>query len=85
MMWGPGPWLWGFWWIFPLTGLVLCVAFMAMMMRAMHGGRGFMCMGGHGHRGPDNGVNVEGADPHAELKREIRELRDEIRQLRASR
>lgn len=46
-MWGPGPWgapMWGFWWIFPLIGLLICLLFIVAMVRFM-GGRGFMCMG----------------------------------------
>jgi hypothetical protein len=74
MMWGPGTWAWG--WIFPLIGLVMCVAFMAMMMRAMGRGHGFMCMGGH---------RQAGSDPLTEIQRELRELREEVKQLRASR
>jgi len=40
--------MWRFWWIFPLLGLLICAAFAFAMIRAMSGGRGFMCMGGHG-------------------------------------
>jgi hypothetical protein len=76
MMWGTGPCAWGFWWIFPLIGLLLCLAFVAMMMRGMMGGRGFMCMGGHGQGG---------SAPGADVQREIRELREEVAKLRASR
>lgn len=39
------PIFWGFGWIFPLAGLLMCLAFMAVM-RFAGGGRGFMCMGG---------------------------------------
>jgi hypothetical protein len=67
----------GFWWIFPLIGLLVCVGFMAMMIwTMMRGGHGFGCMGSHGRRGPDSDVD---------LQREISELRKEIRELRASR
>ena len=46
------------------------------MIRGMSGGRGFMCMGGHGQHA---------SDEQAELRREIRELREEIKQLKATR
>ena len=78
-MWGPGPWgapMWGFGWIFPLVGLIICAVFVVSMVRAMIGGRGFMCMGDHrGHA----------SDEEAELRREIRELREEIKQLKGTR
>ena len=77
-MWGPGPWgapMWGFWWIFPIVGLTVCVVFVIAMVRAMSGGRGFVCMGDHRrHAGDDD-----------DLRREIRELREEIKQLKGSR
>ena len=77
-MWGPGWWgapMWGFWWIFPLIGFTICLVFVIVMVRAMSGGRGFMCMGGH-ERGPDE---------TAELRREVRELREEISRLKGTR
>jgi hypothetical protein len=68
--------MWGFWWIFPLIGMLVCLTFFVLMFRFMSTGRGLMCMGGrHGTAG----------DQVAELRREIRDLREEIRQLRASR
>lgn len=78
MMWGPGPWgapIWGGWWIFPLLGLlfiVLMMVFCARMMRGTMGGAG-MC--GHGGRH---------ASETDDLRREVRELREEIKQLKAS-
>ena len=76
MMWGPG-WgspMWAFWWIFPLLGLLVCLGMIVMMIRAMRGG-GFMCMGHH----------ARGADDMADLRRELRELREEVKALKASR
>ena len=76
-MWGPGPWgapMWGFWWIFPIVGMVVCVVFVIAMVRGMSGGRGFMCMGGHRNHASDD-----------DLRREIRELREEIKQLKGTR
>jgi hypothetical protein len=68
--------MWGGWWILPMIGMVVCMGFMAVMMWAMMRGHGFMCMGGHDHRGHD---------PRADLQREIRELKQEVQELRASR
>jgi hypothetical protein len=76
-MWGPGPWgmsMWGFWWIFPLIGMAVCALFLVMMVRAVAGGHGFTCMGRPTAQAGDDDV-----------RREIRELREEIKQLRASR
>ncbi|MBI2015027.1 MAG: hypothetical protein HYV94_01390 [Candidatus Rokubacteria bacterium] len=67
--------MWGFWWIFPLIGFTICLVFVIAMVRAMSSGRGFMCMGGH-DRGPDE---------TAELRREVRELREEISRLKGAR
>ena len=64
-----------FWWIFPIVGLAVCVVFVIGMVRAMSGGHGFMCMGGHRrHAGDDD-----------DLRREIRELSEEIKQLKNTR
>lgn len=41
-----GPWFWGFWWIFPLIGLVLFAACAFMAFRSLRSGRGIACMGG---------------------------------------
>lgn len=77
MWWGPsgGP-MWGFWWIFPVIGLAICLTFFVMMIRAVSGGGRFMCMGGHGHGG---------ADETSELRREVRELREELNRLKGAR
>ena len=78
-MWGPqgwGPPMWGFGWILPFIGMAICLVFMVMMVRAMSGGgRGFMCFGGHGH----------GTDEAADLRREVRELREEVNRLKGAR
>lgn len=50
--------------------------FLMAMVRFLSRGGGFMCMGGH-HGGE--------SDEAAEPRREVRELRDEIKQLKASR
>ncbi len=46
---GPfGPFLLGsFWWIFPLAGMLMCLAFAIFAFRFASAGEGFMCMGGH--------------------------------------
>ena len=55
---------------------LICAVFVFATIRAMSGGRGFMCMGGHGQHA---------SDEQAELRREIRELREEIKQINATR
>jgi hypothetical protein len=62
--------------MFPLVGMLLCVAFMMLLMRLVCGGHGVMSMGGH--RG------LEG-DEAADLRREIRGLQQEIDRLKAQR
>lgn len=44
-MWGPL--MMGFWWIFPVLGLVMFLGCLLMMIRSAAGGHGCMCMGGH--------------------------------------
>lgn len=70
-MWGPGPWMgpmWGFWWVFPIIGLIVCLFFIVAMIRMMSGGR-LMCMGPH----PHNGEEV------ARLRREVEDLREQLK------
>ena len=76
MWWGPwgGP-MWGFWWIFPVIGLAFCLFFIVLLVRAVSGGGRFMCMGGHDH----------GRDETSELRRELRELREELGRLKGAR
>ncbi len=64
-----------FWWIVPLMGLLMCLAFAVLACRFMAGGRGVMCMGGH----------QPGGNDIAELRRQITLLREEVHQLKASR
>ena len=74
-MWGPGPWgapMWGFGWIFPLIGLLICLVLVVAMVRFM-GGRGFLCMGDHRN---------DTSRDDTELRRELRE---ELKQLKQSR
>lgn len=78
-MWGPGWWgspMGGFWWIFPLIGLSIALVFVIALVRAMGGGRPFMCMGGH---------RSAGGGEVAQLAQEVRDLREEIKQLKDSR
>jgi uncharacterized membrane protein len=73
-MWGPcGAGMWGFWWIFPLIGAVVCLALIVLAVRFMSTGRGLSCMGGHGHTGSDH---------TAELRRELGTLREEVERLK---
>lgn len=67
-MWGPGPWMgpmWGFWWIFPVIGLLICLFFVIAMTRTMSGGGRFMWP--HNHDGEET----------ARLRREVEELREQ--------
>jgi hypothetical protein len=71
-MWGPGPWgapMWGFWWIFPLIGLLVCLFFVIGIVRMIGGGGRFMCMGPHHHD----------TEETARLRREVEELREQVR------
>jgi hypothetical protein len=71
-MWGPGPWggpMWGFWWIFPLIGLLICLFFVFAIVRMIGGGGRFMCMGSHHHDSEET----------AQLRREVEELREQVR------
>lgn len=76
-MWGPGPWapMWGFWWIVPLIGMLLCLTFIVLAVRFVATGHGVMCMGGGHGAGGDA----------AELRREIAALREEVARLKAAR
>jgi uncharacterized membrane protein len=69
-MWGPGPWMGpmgGFWWIFPVIGLLVCLLFLIAMTRMMGRGGPFACMG------------LRDADETANLRREVEEPRAEVR------
>ena len=77
-MWGPGPWMgpmWGFWWIFPVTGLAICLFFVIAMVRMMSGGSRFMCMGPHDRNSEET----------ARLRREVDELREQMKKQGAAR
>ena len=79
MMWGPGPWgapMWGFGWIFPLLGLAMMFVCLIVMFRWAARGGGPMCMGGHHGRGPEETEN---------LRRQVRELREDVDKLKAVR
>lgn len=70
LAWG-GPWG-GFGWLFPLVGLIFMIV-MIVLCRRMMGGR--MRCGPVGHRGP-TAVDLD------ELRREVRELKEDIQRLR---
>ena len=66
----------GFWWIFPLFGFLMFLVCLIVMIRFVSGGGRFMCMGGH---------HSDRTDDTAELRREVHELREEIKQLKQNR
>ena len=77
-MMGWGPWgvpVLGFWWIFPVVGLAICLMFFVMMARAVSGGGRFMCMGPHRDDGEET----------ARLRRELEELREQMKKQGAAR
>ena len=70
-MWGHEPWMapmWGFWWLFPVLGLVICALFLVAIVRAISGGR-FMCMGPGQPAGEET----------ARLRREVEDLRAQLK------
>ena len=75
-MWDPVSWMepmWGFWWVIPFLGLLVCLAFFLCAARALMNNGRFMCMG----PGPV-------AKETGELKRKVRELREEVDRLKAA-
>ena len=76
-MWGPGPWMgpmWGFWWIFPVIGLLICFLVVVVVLRTIASGGRFMCMGPHHHD----------SDEIDRLRRELEELREQVKKQRAA-
>ena len=76
-MWGPGPWMgpmWGFWWIFPVIGLLICFLVVVVVLRTIASGGHFMCMETH-HRD---------SDEIDRLRRELEELREQVKKQRAA-
>ena len=74
-MWWDGPgWghMYGGWWFMPVFGLFCMIIFLYVFSRIFGSGGGFC--GRHDHQG--NGANVD------ELKREIQELRNEIKTMK---
>ena len=68
MCWTWGPYMWGWWWIFPVIGFI----FMMVMM--------FICSGFFRNRGSFCGMGRY--DNMEDLKREIGELKEQITQLK---
>lgn len=76
-MWGSGPWMgpmWGFWWIFPVIGLLICLFVVVVVLRTIASGGRFMCMWPH-HRD---------SDEIDRLRSEVEELREQIKKQRAA-
>ena len=71
-MWGPGPWMGpmaGFWWVFPVIGLLICLFLVITIVRMMSGGGHVMCLGSQCREG----------DETARLRREVEALREEVK------
>ncbi len=64
---GPPP-MWGMWWIFPLVGLIFVIVMLFAISRFFGGGFGFC--GGRRY------------DEIEDLKREMRDLKEEVAKLR---
>jgi hypothetical protein len=71
---------WSVAWLMPLIGIAMCLACMIAMLRGA-GGRHFGCFG---HHGADPGSRPFEADTHAELRREIIALREELERLKSA-
>ena len=71
-MWGPGPWMgpmWGFWWIFPVIGLLIFLFFVVCVVRLIGSRSHFMCMKSHHHDSEET----------TRLRRELEELREQVK------
>jgi len=72
-----GPWMgpmWGFWWIFPVIGLLICLLVVVVVLRTIASGGRLMCMEPH-HRD---------SDEIDRLRREWQELREQVKKQRAA-
>jgi len=67
--------MWGFWWIFPVIGLLIFLFFVIFIVRMIAAGGHFMCMGTHHHDG----------DETTRLRRELEELREQVKKQEAAR
>jgi len=65
----------GLWWIFPMVGLLICFLFIVLMVRAFACGGRFMCMGLHHHD----------SDEINRLRREVEELREQLKKQQGAR
>ncbi len=54
-----GPFVWGFWWILPLIGVVACLGMFLLAYRRGSGGPGCMWMAGR-RSAPEDGANQTG-------------------------
>ena len=71
---GPGPWMgpmWGWWWIFPVIGLLICFLLVVVVIR----GSRLMWMGPHESDG----------DELYRLRREVEDLREQVKNQQAAR
>jgi hypothetical protein len=66
--------MWGFWWIFPVIGLLIFLFFVVSVVRMIGGGGHFMCMGPHHHD----------SEEITRLRRELEELREQVKKQAAA-
>jgi uncharacterized membrane protein len=69
-----GP-MWGFWWIFPVIGLLIFVFFVVSIVRMIAAGGNFMCMGPRHHNSEET----------TRLLQEVEELREQLKNQAARR
>jgi hypothetical protein len=61
--------MWGFWWIFPLIGLVICLLFVFIILRVFDNSGRLLCMGPHQGE----------TDEIIGLRKEVEQLREEVK------
>jgi hypothetical protein len=70
--------MWGFWWIFPVIGLLIFLFFLFFVFSVVlmvRGGGHFMCIGPHHHDSEET----------ARFRRELEELREQVKKQAAAR
>jgi TATA-box binding protein (TBP) (component of TFIID and TFIIIB) len=63
--------MWGFWWIFPVIGLLIFLLCVALVARMIFAGGHLMC----------SGARRENDEETARLRREVDALREQVKKL----